>query len=437
MPAISAGAAAARPYPGRLTSRIPRRLALLGGTATLGDSLVALRYLADPRALVRGPAIAEYERAFAERIGARHGLSFSSGRVGLYGILRALGIGPGDEVLLQVPTHIVVANAIRYTGASPVYVDCRLDTYNMDLDEAERRVTPRTRAVVLQHTFGIPADLDAALDLARRHNLELIEDCVHALGATYDGRPVGTFGRAAFFSTEETKTISTTMGGMVTTDDPDLAARLRDFQSSAAWPPAALTARYVLKFALYYYLTEPRVHALTRPLYEGLGRRNPLPQATTHAEMAGERPAGYEQVLSNGQAAIGLRQLRRLDANLAHRRAIASLYRQQLAALGVEGPQPPAGAEPAYARYPVWVEDRQRVVRAAARHAVLGSWFTSVLEEAAAPAAGGYQMGSCPRAEAVARHLVNLPTHLRVGPRDVDALVAVLAGAVPAKAVVG
>src|SRR5207248_6324325 len=109
-------------------------------------------------------------------------------------------------------------NAIRYTGAKPVYVDCQLNTYNMDLKEAEQRITSRTRALVLQHTFGIPVDLDAALDLTRRYKLDLIEDCVHALGATYDGRQVGSFGRAAFFSTEETKTISTTMGGMAVTD---------------------------------------------------------------------------------------------------------------------------------------------------------------------------------------------------------------------------
>src|SRR6266849_10616142 len=204
----------------------PRRLAIFGGTTTFADCLVALRYLADPRQLVQGPAIIEYEQAFARQVGVRYAYSFCHARVGLYGLLLALGVGPRDEVLLQVPTHVVVSNAIRYTGARPVYVDCRLDNYNIDLEQAEQRITPRTKALVLQHTFGIPVDLDAALDLTRRHGLTLIEDCVHALGATYDRRPVGSFGRAAFFSSEETKTISTTMGGMVVTDDPDLATRI-------------------------------------------------------------------------------------------------------------------------------------------------------------------------------------------------------------------
>src|SRR5437867_7451552 len=170
--------------------RASRVVATLGGTTTLADCLVALLYLADPRHMVQGQAIAEYERAFASQVGVRYAYSFSAGRVGLYGLLRILGVGDGDEVLLQVPSHIVVPNAVHYVGARPVYVDCRLDSYNMDLEQAEQLITPRTKALVLQHTFGIPADMEAALALAHRHNLHLIEDCVHALGATYDGQQV-------------------------------------------------------------------------------------------------------------------------------------------------------------------------------------------------------------------------------------------------------
>src|SRR5688572_23323602 len=123
-----------------------RSLALLGGTTRWRDCVEALRYLATPARLVQGPRVGEYERAFAATVGARHAISFASGRVALYGLLRALGIGDGADVLLSVPTHVVVANAIRYTGARPVYVDCRLEDYNMDLADAARRVTRRTRA---------------------------------------------------------------------------------------------------------------------------------------------------------------------------------------------------------------------------------------------------------------------------------------------------
>lgn len=400
-----------------------RHVAQLGGTTSLGDCLIALRYLLDPWHLVRGPMLARYEKAFARQVGVRYAYSFSSGRVGLYGLLRVLGIGAGDDVLLQVPTHIVVPNAVRFAGARPVYVDCRLDTYNMDMEQAERHITPRTKAIVLQHTFGIPADIDAALDLAQRHGLVVIEDCVHALGATYKGRQVGSFGRAGFFSTEETKTISTTMGGMVVTDDPELAAKVAAFQESCPWPSASLTARYVLKLIAYHVLTEPHVHRYVRALYERFGRRQPLPRATSAKEMLGVRPANYEQRLGNAQAALGLRQLKRLRHNLARRRARGEEYKTLLSKYGVKPLCPPPGAEPAYVRYPLWVEDRDEAMKRASAHALLGTWFTSVLEEAATPAHGGYEMGSCPRAEAAAVHLVNLPTHPRVKSGDVKAIV--------------
>jgi perosamine synthetase len=401
---------------------LPRKQAILGGTTSWGDAAVALQRIARPRRLIDGPAIGQYERAFADRIGTRYAISFSSGRVGLYGTLLALGVGHGDEVLLQTPTHVVVPNAVRYTGADPVYVDCSLDNYNMDLDGAERLISARTKALVLQHTFGIPADLDSARELCVRHRIHLIEDCVHALGAGYNGRPVGSFGHAAFFSTEETKTISTTMGGMVTTDDELLAEGLRSFHQRCAPPSSSLTVRRLLKLVVYHLAAQPHVHAGARTIYESIGRPQPLPSATTEAEALGRRPEAYEERLSDAQAELGLRQLLRLDANLAHRRRIADIYGAGLAEAGVRQPLAPAGAEAVYLRYPVCVSDRPQALIALSRYAVLGQWFTSVLEEAVSPSHVGYQPGSCPRAELASRHLVNLPTHQRVTETDAEVI---------------
>jgi len=403
-----------------------RKLALLGGTTSWGDSAVALRFLLQPRSAIEGPAIAEYEAAFARFIGVRFASSFAAGRVGLYGLLRAFDVGAGDEVLVPAPTHVVVANAVRYTGARPVYVDCQPDNWNMDLAEAARRVTPRSKALILQHTFGVPADLDAALRLCRDHGLRLIEDCVHALGATYLGRSIGSFGDAAFFSTEETKTISTTMGGMIVTDDSLLASSMRAFRDECALPEPSATWGYLLKLVVYHVLTQPRLHRYSRALYEALGQRQPLPTPTSSDELHGRRPSRYEVRLANSQAALALRQLRRLSANISHRRQIARIYETGLRALGAAVPQAPPGAEPAFVRYPVWVEDRQAAVRALKPHTVLGTWFTSVLEEAVSPSYAGYESGSCPHAEAAARHLVNLPTHPRVRPEDAEGILRVL-----------
>lgn len=413
--------------------RLPRLLAQLWGTTNLGDCLVALAYLATPWRLVRGPVISQYEDAFTRQLGVAHGYSFSSGRLALYGLLGAMGIGKDDEVLLQVPTHIVVPNAIRYTGARPVYVDCSLDTYNMDLEVAERRITSKTKALLIQHTFGIPADMDAVMALARRYGLFVIEDCVHSLGSKFDGRPTGTIGDAAFFSTEETKTISSIMGGMAVTDNPDIAKRLRDFQSSCAWPSTLLVARYVLKLIVYHFVSHPYVHHLSRPIYMYL-RRNPMthlaPGATDgNEQQGGVKPNDYEQRLSNSQANIALRQLRRLRENLAHRNWVANEYRTRLQKTGLPVPKPPAKAETAFVRFPVRVEDRPSMMRKASKYVILGQWFNSVLEESASPAHGAYEMGSCPRAEEAAEHLVNLPTHPRVTSRDIQDIVSVISEA--------
>jgi perosamine synthetase len=404
---------------------VRRKLALLGGTTTSAELRAAARQLARG-GLVDGPALPAYERAFAAAAGTRFARALATARVGLFALLRALGVGPGDEVLLGVPTHIVVANAIRYTGAQPVYADCLPGNWNLDLARAAARVSSRTRVLIVQHTFGVPVDLDAARAFADAHELVLLEDGVHALGATWRGRPVGSFGRAAFFSTEETKVISTTMGGMVVTDDPELDAALARFQAQCAPPPRGEAAGYLLKLGAYHALTQPEVHVLARGLYERLGRRHPLPVPTQATELEGGPRAGYRQRLSNAQAAVGLEQLRRLPEILGHRRAVAARYAEVLSGRGCPGPAVPDGAEPAWVRYPIRVQDREAAMRALEPHVVVGTWFSSVLEEADAPERGGYVPGSCPVAEDAARHLVNLPTHPRVALADAERLAALV-----------
>jgi perosamine synthetase len=216
------------------------------------------------------------------------------------------------------------------------------------------------------------------------------------------------------------------MGGMLVTDDDELAELIERFQAGCSWPPTAQVARYLLKFWLYYLLTRPRPYGVAGALYELIGRRNPLPAAIDENERRGLRPPGYETRLSNAQARLGLSQLDRLDQNLHHRRWIAATYRGLLAERGLWHPTESPDVEPAYVRYPVRVTDRDAAIRAA-RVAQLGTWFTSVLEEADAPATVGYLRGSCPVAEDAAGRLVNLPTHERVRVDDAAAIIRAIA----------
>lgn len=390
----------------------------------MGDCFAALRHLVTFCGLVEGESIVKYENSFADRVGVRYACNFSSGRLGLYGLLKVLKIGAGDEVLLSVPTHIVVANAILYAGATPQYVDCDPLNFNMDLKEARKRITPKTKAIILQHTFGIPVDMEPAMDLAREFGIPIIEDCVHALGARYAGKPAGSFGKAAFFSTEETKIISTTMGGMVVTDDDEIADKIREFQKTCTQPSPWLVYAYMLKFVLYHFLMQPHVYRYSRAIYERLGNNHPLPRPTRYKELLGERPDNYQQCLSNAQAHMGLRQLCRLDDNLRHRAEIAARYHDGLAAQRLKRPKISPQAEPAFVRYPVLVENRAAAVQKLAPWLVLGTWFSSVLEEAISTHhSGGYCPGSCPRAESAVKHLINLPTHPGVSKKDADTII--------------
>ncbi|MGB2823391.1 MAG: DegT/DnrJ/EryC1/StrS family aminotransferase, partial [Phycisphaerae bacterium] len=165
----------------------------------------------------------EFERLFADWLGGGRAFAFWKGRVAMYAVLRALGVGSGDEVILPGYTCVMDANPIKYLGAVPVYADIEPATYNAPPAEIERKITPRTKVIVAQHTYGYPCEMDGLLDVADRRGIPVIEDCCLALGSTYRGRPCGTFGVAAYWSFQWNKPFTTGIGGMATTSDAGLA----------------------------------------------------------------------------------------------------------------------------------------------------------------------------------------------------------------------
>jgi perosamine synthetase len=180
----------------------------------------------DSGVLVQGPQVAELERAFAEVVGVDHAIAISSGTSALHLALLAHEIGTGDEVITSSFSFIASVNSILYTGAIPRFVDIDDATLNFNADELEALIGPRTRAIMAVHLYGLPCDMEKVVGIARRHGLVVIEDCAQAIGATYAGRPVGSFGTGAF-SLYATKNVMCGEGGMVTTDSPEIARRAR------------------------------------------------------------------------------------------------------------------------------------------------------------------------------------------------------------------
>lgn len=376
--------------------------------------------------LVDGPEIREYERKFGEAAGTKYAFSFASGRMALYVILEALGIGPDDEVIIPAFTCVVVPNAIIYRGARPIYVDIQSSTYNIDVTKIEEKIGSRTRAILTQHTFGLVSDVDAILGIAQRYGLVVIEDCAHALGATYHGRKAGSLGRVSYFSTDHSKIISTSTGGMIATNDHELADKIARLQERTPFPSQKRIRKILLTFALEYLLFHPRMCFLgtyIHSIVSGLGL-----WAYFDDELRLTKPVKYPYParLSNAQARIGISQLDMLSENLAWRRKLARMYETQIGALGelLEKDY----SNHAFLRYTFLVNDRAVWVKHLDGILDMGVWFRSIahgrdyaLHEI------GYQPGSCPIAEEVTRHCVNLPTHRRI--THPDLLVDLIKGA--------
>lgn len=182
-----------------------------------------------------GPKQEEFEQQMAVYIGVPHAIAVSSGTAGLHLCIRALGISKGDEVIVPSFTFIAAANAIRYEGAVPVFIDIEPETLNLDPSRLEEAITPKTRAILVVHTFGCPADMDAILDIGRRHHLLVIEDACEAIGAEYKGRKVGSFGDAAVFAFYPNKQITTGEGGIVVTPHEQVARSIRALRNQGRY----------------------------------------------------------------------------------------------------------------------------------------------------------------------------------------------------------
>jgi len=235
----------------------------------------------------KGRFIADFERSFADYTGVKHAAAVCNGTVALHVALVALGVGPGDEVIVPTLTYISPVNAITYTGATPVFVDSLPGTWQMDPEDVRRKVTDKCKAMIVVHLYGHPCDMDPLMDLARERGLFVVEDCAEAFGSLYKGTHVGCFGDIATYSFFGNKTITTGEGGMVVTNDETLYDRTVHFKGQG-----------LAKHRQYWHDV-----------------------------------VGYNYRMTNICAALGLAQLERADDLLAQKREIATRYREGLAGL--------------------------------------------------------------------------------------------------------
>ncbi len=348
----------------------------------------------------------EFAAEFARWNGSRHAYAFLGGRVALSACIDALGLLPGDEVIVPGYTCVVVPNAFQFAGVRVVYADIELDTYGLDAARAEEKITARTRAVMLHHLYGLVCrDYEAILDLARRHRLRVIEDCAHATGAEFRGRKVGNIGDVGFYSCEQSKVFNTVMGGIAVTNDDALGARLRSFFDAAPLPDQDSIDRHLRTLILNYYrFKHPRRWILAELAQRLYGDREII--STTEEEERGIRPAHYGQKMPAPVAAIGRNQLRKIDSYNVMRRQTARSWDRWCEGMRYRKPVVVDDSVPVFLRYPVMVErEKKRDVRWAEESLGVtpGVWFETNIHPVAA------HVADCPNADAAVAGCINLP----------------------------
>ncbi len=297
--------------------------------------------------LVQGVKVREFEEKWSVFTGARHSIAVTSCTSAMHLSLAALGIGPGDEVIVPAFTWISTANVVEHTGATVVFCDIDLETFNIDPAQIGGKITERTRAIIPVHLFGLAVDLHAVLEIASAHEIHVIEDAACGFGAEYHGRHVGTFGDTGCFSFHPRKAITTGEGGMITTNDDGLAERLRRLRDHGA-----------------------RMSDLQRHL-------GPRPYLLAdHAE------AGYNQRMTDIQAALGSSQMDRAPAILEERRRLAGQYDEAFASTGwLRTPAVPAGSAHGYQSYPCFCQSEPVTLESIERvHSTRNTWMGDLQE---------------------------------------------------------
>jgi perosamine synthetase len=341
--------------------------------------------------LTTGPKVHEFEEAFADFVGADDGVAVSSGTAALHATMYALGIGPGDEVIVPPITFPASANCVVYQGGTPVFADVDSDTLLIDPAQVEAKITPRTKAIIAVDYTGQPCDYDALQAIADLHNLFLVADACHALGAAYKGRSVGSLASMSAFSFHPVKHITTGEGGMITTDNSELAHRMRVFRNHGI---ATDHRQREQQGSWFYEMVDP----------------------------------GYNYRLTDVQCVLGLSQLRKLPEWVARRQEIARRYDEAFAGLpAVE----PLGAckdvTHAYHLYMIRLDSKQlRVTRAEVFSALLAEGigvnvhYIPVHLHPFYRERFGTGPGLCPVAEAAYERLITLPVFPRMTNEDVE-----------------
>ena len=363
------------------------------------------------------------EKRFKEYLKTDYVFSFNSGRSCLMAILNSLNLEENDEVLLQAFTCNAAVNPIIWSHLKPIFIDVDEGTFNMDAEDLKKKITLKSKAVIVQHTFGLPAYMDKILEICNKHNLILIEDCAHSLGAEYKGKKTGTLGNVSFFSFSRDKIISSVYGGVAVTNNKELAEKIKQYQEKISYPSC---------FWIFQQLIHPvLMNSLILPIYGFLGKyllilfqsMHVLSKAVHWKEKRGLKPNYFPKKMPNALAVLALKQFEKLEKFNKHRKELSSFYRKELSSFRL-----PEDTEQIYLRFTIKHPKAHEIIKKAwQKNILIGDWYTSVIAPDDTKIEKiGYTATTCLKAEKLSKETLNLPTHINISEKDAQKIIEFL-----------
>ncbi|MDP2629364.1 MAG: aminotransferase class I/II-fold pyridoxal phosphate-dependent enzyme [Candidatus Harrisonbacteria bacterium] len=353
----------------------------------------------------------------------------ASGRSALYAALGAAGLEKDDEVLLQGYTCVAVPEVALCFGAKPVYVDCEERGLSMSLKDLEKKITARSKVLIIQHTFGVPAHIDELIAIAQKHKLILIEDCAHSLGARYKGKLCGTFGDMAFFSFGRDKVISSVFGGALMVNSRAYQEKVQDQIKTFTMPKAGWIAQQLFHPIITWKAKFLHGIYVGRVLLKSAKALQLISRAVERGEYRGQKPSFIKYLMPNALAGLALFQFQKLERFNRNRQERYMQYEKTLShikhqeKLNFED-------EPIWLRFQLQSPKAKAMLQAGKeRNIFLGDWYQSpVAPEGVDLASIGYQPGSCPRAEAISKLSLNLPTDIHIREKEAQRIIEFVKG---------
>lgn len=335
------------------------------------------------------------------------------GRVSLYAILKAMGVGAGDEVIIPAYTCVVVPNPIIYLGAKPIYVEIDEKSLCMDLTKLEEAISEKTKVIICQNTYGLSANVDKIVKIAKTHKLYTIEDCTHGFGGSYKGKPNGSYCDAAFYSMQWNKPFSSGVGGFMTITNLELVPKIKELENSKT--EIGIVTKLNLK-TLYFtkrYLLNEATYWMMVKLYRWLSKKNIVTGSSSGEEISDIiMPHNFFMNYSEVQAKEGVRNIKKLPEILALRKTNAAKYTAFLKANGKRFVADELHENHSFLKYPVFVNDREKFFELARKHKIeLGDWFNSPIHPIQSEFEKWFMIPeNFPLANYASQHVINVPT---------------------------